>query len=301
MAYGQRGMYPPMQGGGFYNPFMKKPHYGAGIQQTVQQVMAQKEMRKQQEQREKLLKQQKEQQSFENRMRMLKFLKGMEPSVRMKALDRLVEQKIISPQQKDMTLAGITKIETHQEKIDKITAEVTAREETKAKFRPEPKPTQFEMKRTALSARLKAGTITQEQHDEALYNIKPKPSQEEIIRKGANPRQSNDTWLKDVYNKVDSKAVKKEAKKAKARPVVRGIALDMPYKYNLAILNRNDGVETPEDLDIIQKYDAMFQYFNDTLRVKAEKFKDFMKLPEAKDPDFDKAQIKIWYDIYRKY
>ena len=78
-----------------------------------------------------------------------------------------------------------------------------------------------------------------------------------------------------------------------------GIALDMPYKYNLAVLNKNDGLATPSNLDTISKYDGMFRYFNDVLlKGKALSFKEFMKLPEARDPDFDKAQIKKWYEYY---
>lgn len=161
--------------------------------------------------------------------------------------------------------------------------------------------TSFEEKKAALIAKLQDGSINQEQFDKAMFNIPPKPTPGEIIKKGGNLRQANDTWLKDVYKNAETKDILGEAKKAKARPIVRGIALDMPYKYNLAILNREDRVETPEDLDVIQKYDAMFQYFNDVLLPKANTFKKFTKLPEAKDPDFDRVMIRKWYTLYRKY
>ena len=292
MAYGQRGQYPPMQGGGFYSPYSKKPQWGAGISQTIHQLMAYKEQKKQQ-------KQQGEQQSFENRMRIMNYLKGMEPTEREKALTRLVDQNIITPEQKDMTIAGVSKVETPEERIDRIKKEATARAEVAAKFKKEPDPTQFEVKKGIWDAKLRTGEATQEQYDEVMWGIKPKPTKEEILAKGANPRQANDSWLKDLYKNLDRKAVEKSSKKAKARPIVMGISIDMPYAYNLAVLNRNDGVPSPKDIDTIEKYDGMFRYFNDVLlKGKALSFKDFMKLPEARDPDFDKMQIKKWYEYY---
>ena len=291
MAYGQR--YGMPQGGGFHSPFSAKPQWGAGISQSIQQLMAQKQMQRQQ-------KQQSEQQSFENRMRILNYLKGMEPTEREKALNRLVEKEVITQEQKDMALAGVSKVEAPGERIDRIKKEATIRAEVAAKFKKEPDPTQFEVKKGIWDAKLRTGEATQEQYDEVMWGIKPKPTKEEILAKGANPRQANDSWLKDLYKNLDRKAVEKSSKKAKARPVVMGVSIDMPYAYNLAVLNKNDGVPSPKDIDTIQKYDGMFRYFNDVLlKGKALSFKDFMKLPEARDPDFDKMQIKKWYEYYK--
>lgn len=295
MAYGRYGQYPPMQGGGgFYSPYSAKPQWGAGIAQTIQQLMAQKQMQKQQ-------KQQGEQQSFENRMRILNYLKGMEPTKREKALSRLVENKVITQEQKDMALAGVSKVEAPEERIKRIKGEATARAEVAAKFKKEPDPTQFEVKKGIWDAKLRTGEATQVQYDEVMWGVKPKPTQEEILAKKANPRQANDTWLSRAWNTIDKVEAEKKAKKAKARPVVMGISLDMPYKYNLAVLNKNDRVATPEDLQLIQEYDDMFEYFNTQLMGKGiTNFKDFMKSDLAKDKALDKAQIKKWYELYGK-
>ena len=292
MAYGQRGMYPPMQGGGFYNPYSAKPQWGAGISQTIQQLMAQKEMQKRQ-------KQQGEQQTFENRMRILNFLKGKDQSERVQALNWLEKNEIIDEKRKNMLVAGLDKIETPEGRIKRIKGETRARKEVEQEFRKEPKPTQFEVKQAEWDARVVAGTATPEERDMVVWGFKPKPTKEEILAKGANPRQANDSWLKDVYKNMDRGAIEKSSKEAKARPIVMGISIDMPYAYNLATLNRNDGIATPKDTDTIQKYDGMFRYFNDVLlKGKALSFKEFMKLPEARDPDFDKMQIKKWYEYY---
>jgi len=162
------------------------------------------------------------------------------------------------------------------------------------------KPTQFEQKKTVLDGRLARKEITQEQYDEALWGIKSKPV---VTRqKGASTRQANATFLKDVYNKADKNSILDEAKKAKARPIVRGIYFDMPFNYNWAVQNKQDGVATPEDEMVIQKYDQMFKFFQDGLIGQGiKKFKDFAKLPVAKDPDIDRAQIRKWFEIYRKY
>lgn len=292
MAYGQRGMYPPIQGGGFYNPYMKKPHYGAGFQQMIQQFMQMKQIQKQQ-------KQQGEQQSFENRMRILNYLKGMEPTKREKALNRLVENKVITQEQKDMASAGVSKVETQEERIKRIKGEATARAEVAAKFKKEPDPTQFEVKKGIWDAKLRTGEATQAQYDEVMWGVKPKPTLEDTIAKRANPRQANDTWLSRAWVNIDKSQAEKLAKKAKARPVVMGIALDMPYKYNLAVLNKNDRVATPEDLKIIQLYDDMLEFFNTKLPKEGiTDFKAFMESQWSKGKEIDKAQIKKWFELY---
>ena len=167
--------------------------------------------------------------------------------------------------------------------------------------RPEkpPTPTTFDKKKTVLDKRLKAGKITQPQYDEALYSIAAPPTAEETRQKGATKRASNRTWLKDVYKMTAKTKPRKLIKDSGgARPKSYGVFLDMPHNYNWALLNQKDGVATKEDLNIIEKYDAMFRVFQEQLLPRFS-WKEFLKSGLAKDPDIDKAQIRKWYDYYK--
>lgn len=63
--YGQRGIYPPMEGGGFYSPYSSKPQWGAGIQQIMQQIAMKKQMNQQQQQQMQQQIQKQQQQQWE--------------------------------------------------------------------------------------------------------------------------------------------------------------------------------------------------------------------------------------------
>ena len=85
----------------------------------------------------------------------------------------------------------------------------------------------------------------------------------------------------------------------------QGYRLDMPERYNRAILNKRDGVATAENLDVIMKYDAMFRVFQDRLLGgEVNTWKKFLTSEYTRDlrddPNFDNGQIKLWYDIFRK-
>ena len=85
----------------------------------------------------------------------------------------------------------------------------------------------------------------------------------------------------------------------------QGHRLDMPERYNRAVLNKRDGVATAENLDVIMKYDAMFSVFRDRLMGRGiDSFKNFMTSPDTRDlrddPNFDNSQIKLWYEIFKK-
>ncbi len=327
MAYGQyrqRGMYPPMQGGGFYSPYSKSPQWGAGIQQIMQQIAMKKQMNQQQQQQMQQQQQQQEQEQWKRgiveREITLKEQKAQEKPGQTKwDFQKQYAKYMIETQQWDNDQAAtyLARNEVPQKLIELPAGEMAKIEKhfkikdfnqlppnKQIRFielyasKKRPKPTQFDRKKTEWDRKLKTGEATQSQYDEVVWGVRPKPTKEEVLAKGANPRQANATWLKDVYKNVDTGAIEKEAKKAKARPSVRGVALDMPYKYNLAILNREDRVETPEDLDTIAKYEVLFRYFSEKFVKKALSFKEFLLLPEAKNPNLDKKQIRRWYEMY---
>ena len=168
----------------------------------------------------------------------------------------------------------------------------------------EPKPTTFEKKEEYVKKQIASGAMTKEQGDEILYNIPKKPTPEEIRAKGASPRQSNATWLRDVYKNVDPKDVKNPKRLIKGipntRPMIHGVYLDMPYEYNIALLNINDGVATEKDTDIVERYNAMFRIFQEDFLAKRIPWKQFITSALAKDPLIDNAQFKVWYDTYFK-
>lgn len=85
------------------------------------------------------------------------------------------------------------------------------------------------------------------------------------------------------------------------RPITpSGLYLDMPRKYNYAIFARDNKVASPEDLDIIRKYDDMFRLFSEVIFPRYATFKEFMKTSVSRDDDMDIRQMKDWYDIYAK-
>lgn len=291
MAYRQYGP----QGSPGYNPYSKYPDIAGLVQQFMQNMMMMKQM-----------KQQEEQQVWQREMKGKQMeVQKIGANIQLQEASRKRRGEELQAKEKFKFIEDIDKaVEagTISEK-DAFSLKMTGRLPT---GKAPPKPTTFEQKKAYWDQRLATKEATQEQYDEAVWGVKRKPTPEETIKKGANVRQSNTTWLKDVYKNVDEGTVLKEAKKAKARPVVSGIKFDMPYDYNLAILNQQDRVETPEDLDVIAKYEAMYRVFQERLMGQGiNSFKKFMTAEETRDlredPNFNKGQIKRWYDIYRKY
>jgi len=265
-----------------YNPFSKSPDWASAIREALKNMQMMKQMKEGREQQQ------------------------WERSIRERETKALEDYRRSQLQPKKPTVP--TKIQ-----IARIIAEETGESEGEVLNRLEigasgkaPKPTQFDMTKAWWDKEVAAGRKTPEQRSEALYKVKPKPTPEEVIKKGATTRQTNANFVRDTLNKAEVGRILKDAKKAKVPPVVNGIRFDMPFSYNAAILNKQDRVETPEDLDTIAKYDAMYRVFQLRLLGQGiDTFDKFMKLDETKDlrkdPDFDNGQIKIWYDIYRKY
>ena len=83
-------------------------------------------------------------------------------------------------------------------------------------------------------------------------------------------------------------------------PVAYGMRLDMPFQYNIAIRNQQDGVATPEDVATIERYEYLFSIFmEDVVPSDIRKFRDFIKLDIARDPLIDKEQFRRWFEIYK--
>jgi len=172
------------------------------------------------------------------------------------------------------------------------------------------KPSAYEIKKKDLDRALKGGEITKEEYNQALFNLKKEVTPDETRRKGATIRDANRRELRDFYKgaisdhikngRIDARFLKNIVKEqGGGRPISsQGYFLDMPEKYNLALLNQRDGVATSEDIDTINKYNAMFRYFQDYAVKNYPSFKDWLKSIERKKKGLDKMQIKNWYEIY---
>lgn len=175
----------------------------------------------------------------------------------------------------------------------------------------------YSRRKKDLDDALELGAITQEQHTQSLFNLKAGLTPEEKRRKGASFRDGNARELRDFYKtipglidnkgRIVSKKLRKIVAERGGGPPVssQGYRLDMPERYNRAILNKRDGVATTENLDIIAKYEGMFRVFQDRLLAGGiDSFKKFITSADTKDlrddPNFDNYQIKLWYDIFRK-
>ena len=164
---------------------------------------------------------------------------------------------------------------------------------------------------------VESGVMSPEKGKQIQYNLKQELTPDERIRKGASIRDANGREIRDFFktipglidNKgrmISRKLRKIVGEKSGGLPLSsQGYRLDMPERYNRAVLNKRDRVATTENLDVIEKYDAMFEVFqNRLLKRDVNSFKKYMTSPTTKDlrndPDFDNGQIKLWYDIFKK-
>jgi len=171
------------------------------------------------------------------------------------------------------------------------------------------KPSAYTLRKIDLDKALKLGTITQEQHSQSLFNLKQDLTPEEKKRKGASIRDANYREMRDFYKSIPELTEKGRIKSKELREIVekqgggiptshQGYRLDMPERYNRAILNQKDGVATVEDTDTIKNYEDMFKIFQDELK-DYPTFKSWISSsPANKLMGLDKNQMKTWYDIY---
>jgi hypothetical protein len=132
---------------------------------------------------------------------------------------------------------------------------------------------------------------------------------EEKRRRGASTRDGNLREMRDFYKGIPELIDRGRIKPNELRKMIKkqgggiptspqGYRLDMPEKYNRAILNQRDGVATEEDTNTIKNYENMFKIFQDELKVYPT-FKDWLRLSvTTKLKGLDKNQMKIWYDVY---
>ena len=160
-------------------------------------------------------------------------------------------------------------------------------------------PTTFDRKKSALDKKVQEGAITQQQADQALLGIKPPVSESEKIRKGYPTRDANLRFASSAHEGAILKDMRKQIKGAEgAFPTVDGVRVDMPTKYGAAMMNVEDRVATPEDKQIIRKYDAMFQAFVNMVLPNYKSFKEFAQ-SSGRGKDWDMKQVKLWFDIYK--
>lgn len=149
------------------------------------------------------------------------------------------------------------------------------------------------------------------------------PTPEEKLRKGATVRRAIDTATDRFYKdyQEDMGDLKKAVEMSRGKPPIseEGYRLDMPKQYNRAVLYKRNGVATPEHENLINKYEAWFDYF---LAISGQKqwadvettefqkrgivqpistFKDWLQSPEPSNTTVNANQIKEWYEIYKGF
>jgi hypothetical protein len=297
---------PRISGNSFYNPYMKGPDIGQGVPQLMQQLM-QIEMYKQQ---------QKQTQEKAIQDYMAKLQKEMREREKwQKDYELKTKQYEETKRHHEKTEQKQPSLSTFKEKYElglKIYGNTPEGQkksfEIAVGIKPETprQPTDFDKKKAAIEAM----PIPQEKKVEALYGIKAEDTPEEIRTKGRTARDENIRQVQNLTKRMpDDYTSDKPKKKASflrdmvkdfpdTPPVFEGIRFDMPFKYQVATLNKEDGVATPEDTDTINKYNAMFRYFQDKALPEYGTWEAWMQSTDAKSGKFDLPQIKLWFDIY---
>ena len=288
------------QGSPGYNPYSKHPDFAGIVQQFMQNMMMKKQMEQGQQQQmwQRGMEEQKMASTEAYRQAQME---AMQQPPKPQALPAIVWEAATATKQ-----AGKPREEWDWGAMgDYMTKK---RDKT-------PTPSTYSLRKADLDKALKAEDITKDQYNKSLFNLKQGMTEEEKRQKGDVARGRNTKEIKDFLlgipdlvenNQIKVKELRNIIKQQKGVPTSQqGYRLDMPMKYNVAVLNKKDGWETPEDLDIIAKYEAMFKVFKDDLLAKGiNTFEKFMTSFETQDlrrhPDFDKNQIKRWYDIYKR-
>ena len=168
-----------------------------------------------------------------------------------------------------------------------------------------PAPTEYDKKLANLEAARKAGALSDDEYNAAKKAMMGVPSsgKEPTVQQGAPSRESNSSriraWKSEGAIAGDAtKAARKYIKDGMEPENENGWRYDMPEKYNWAKMNDNDGVATPQDLDAINKYEALKQAFLSKYVKELPTWKDFLQSPYAKIKEIDRNFIKMLYDIY---
>ena len=301
---GRRG-YPMPQGGAGYNPYSKYPDIGSLVDKFMQNMMMQKQMKQQQQQQMWQRGMQEEQLELQ-RQRLQQEKPPTQAEQKWSMADANVASGEWTPEQGE-TYKLTGKIPRPRVKYPATTAANVKKtfEITDEEWKIMPTERQGEyFKEFHLRSRPK------------VAKVEKVVTPEEKRRKGATTRDKNKKEMTDFYASIPDLIEKGQIKVKSLRKMLKkqgggiptsqqGYRLDMPSKYNTAVLNKKDGVAIPEDLDIIAKYEAMFGVFKDRLLAKGiDSFEKFMTSMDTidlrRDPNFDKSQIKRWYDIYKR-
>ena len=180
------------------------------------------------------------------------------------------------------------------------------------------KLTSYEMKKRDFQVLVDNGTMSQEDADAKLLGLKTK---RELLLEGRTARDANKTYVNNVMNSFENrralvKGAKKMVKTAPGTPPTQaGVRIDMPFAYNVAKENIEDGAVTPEDKKNIDKYGGEFEFFqtittginprteqpqeriDDNPLVVVASWKEYLKAYSYKK--VDKIQMKLWFDIYK--
>jgi len=297
----------PQSQGPWHDPYQKGPAWGRGIRDLLQNIM--------------MMKQLKEERGEERGER--EFERGIEREERERKFERWGVQEELWKAQTEKTLQPPKPPTTpdYLQKADSLVAEGVAKDRGEAlsmilKIGQEPIDV-YSRKKKDLGEALRVGTITQDQYNKSLFNLKQELTPGELRRKGATIRDGNMREIRDFFKTIPglidnkgrmvSRKLRKIVEKQEGGLPLssQGYRLDMPERYNRAILNKRDGVPTVEDLDVIAKYDAMFSVFRDRLMAGGiDSFKKYIASPNTRDlrddPNFDNGQIKLWYEIFKK-
>jgi len=178
---------------------------------------------------------------------------------------------------------------------------------------PEPgkeyQPTEWDKKKTDITALVKSGKMTPEQGYKALYGVEFGGEKQDIT-KTAPARQanqstvgsfySNNTWINnpgEIRKHMNKMGYLKDDKYT--RPIEGpDITIDMPAYYNIAKANIRDEVATPKDKEVVEKADKTAEKFFKELKSRKPKKRELLAL-FANNPEIDMNVLLMLAEIYR--
>ena len=186
---------------------------------------------------------------------------------------------------------------------ERIRIEAQARAEGIAAGKPQSSQTitTYDKKKTDLEKAYQEGKISQEEYTQGKKTLLGIST---TSRKDTTYviRDKNEAFVQRTLGDMVTKDIIKAARQQikglpDAIPVLDGVRLDMPFKYNVAKFNEEDNAQTEADKRRVLKYDAMFQAFRENVLPRFNSFKEFMASNKGKD--WDLKQVRLWFDIYR--
>lgn len=308
-------------GGMAYNPYSKGTDFGFALRNTLNNLLAHKQGQAQANKEQVLVDE--EQRRYEAKVRGEAAKAARESQLADKKL-ALEEARINKPTSPPPAIVGakalmesdpvtypnlgvalpeyfkMQKQAAPPETLDVFAKKEDIKAKARARSQVKPQPNSTQLRYTEIDKAVEAGYMSPEEG--AMAKIKVSKDDDDV-RKGAAIRQANEKAVADVFNSAQNP--EKEAKKSViqsggANPfTTEGYRMDMPRRYSIAKKNITDGVATGEDNKTVEKYDAMHGYFISKIKDRYKSFDDWMKTsPNARRPEFDKDQIKKWFDIY---